>query len=71
MILKIIRINSSKVYCKLIKIKFKDGAYNVLIVAKCIVNLDKKISKNKDNTVLIVAKCIVNLLQYLVPFLAF
>ena len=60
MILKIIRINSSKVYCKLIKIKFKDGAYNVLIVAKCIVNIKDKLKIIKEGSVLIVAKCIVN-----------
>ena len=58
-------------YCKYTFIQKIKGTDIVLIVAKCIVNLDKKISKNKDNTVLIVAKCIVNLLQYLVPFLAF
>ena len=54
-------INSSKVYCKLTDDSQLVFNYGVLIVAKCIVNLDKIYGISFDLNVLIVAKCIVNI----------
>ena len=47
-------------YCKFDKIKFSGKAYNVLIVAKCIVNSCITFIACGVKLVLIVAKCIVN-----------
>ena len=53
-------INSSKVYCKFFKFNFLQKSFFVLIVAKCIVNVEDSKGGRKGGTVLIVAKCIVN-----------
>ena len=60
MIISYICINSSKVYCKLPKYKQVPDTVSVLIVAKCIVNLNADFTTFKTFLVLIVAKCIVN-----------
>ena len=54
-------INSSKVYCKFVRVSYCQDAYYVLIVAKCIVNYELLIKHFTASYVLIVAKCIVNI----------
>ena len=55
-------INSSKVYCKWkYEIYFSPPFLYVLIVAKCIVNINIYNEGIEDYEVLIVAKCIVNI----------
>ena len=56
----LVRINSSKVYCKLMTVGKVGHGVRVLIVAKCIVNLIDTLLGIKSSNVLIVAKCIVN-----------
>ena len=53
-------INSSKVYCKFLKVKPICRTCGVLIVAKCIVNSANISLSARVYFVLIVAKCIVN-----------
>ena len=55
-------INSSKVYCKLKILVGSVIAVAVLIVAKCIVNINENYEVKKSTFVLIVAKCIVNVI---------
>ena len=57
----ILRINSSKVYCKFFNVSLMIFSYFVLIVAKCIVNVDMLKGAIELSNVLIVAKCIVNI----------
>ena len=53
-------INSSKVYCKCCCSDEHRGSWEVLIVAKCIVNRSIDVFVSYGDLVLIVAKCIVN-----------
>ena len=62
------RINSSKVYCKLLFTALSPLITVVLIVAKCIVNMKIKKIQGEYMMVLIVAKCIVNLYFTDTPF---
>ena len=58
--LRLIRINSSKVYCKLSAGVDEKDVFKVLIVEKCIVNFKLIEGIFLFEVVLIVAKCIVN-----------
>ena len=66
-----VSINSSKVYCKSFPNSFYYFLINVLIVAKCIVNVGELDNLKIDDLVLIVAKCIVNLYYIYLYFIIF